>query len=233
MVIAATLSQIEVRSGVDEQVTGSSQEDRLSLRLWQAGNMRGYNELIERHKKPLFQFIQRIIRDADEAKDVLQETFIRLYKNKEKLDENRNIKSWLYQTANNLSIDLLRKKKPDRVFLMDHQDPVFELHIDGGGAHHAKEPRQLADEKHLQKTILSAIETLPKKQRMIMSLRSCEGMSLSEIAEVMECSEKTVGTTLFAARQKLMKMLQPVMDDWYGNSCSGVTTAEAGIGGES
>lgn len=216
MVIAATLSQPEIRTETKEAVIGSSHEDRQSLRIWQAGNMRGYNELIERHKKPLFQFIQRMIRDAEEAKDVLQETFIRLYKNKEKLDENRNIKSWLYQTANNLSIDLLRKKKPDRVFQMDHQDPIFENNMDGGGVQHSKEPRQVADENHLQESILNAIERLPKKQRMIMSLRSCEGMSLNEIAEVMECSEKTVGTTLFAARQKLMKMLQPVMNDWYG-----------------
>lgn len=226
MVIAATLSQTDICTDEQKTVTGSSHEDRQSLRIWQAGNMRGYNELIERHKKPLFQFIQRMIRDAEEAKDVLQETFIRLYKNKEKLDENRNIKSWLYQTANNLSIDLLRKKKPDRVFQMDHQDPVFEIHMDGGGVQHAKEPRQLADEKHLQQSILDAIDQLPKKQRMIMSLRSCEGMSLSEIAEVMECSEKTVGTTLFAARQKLMKMLQPVMNDWYG-----IQAETAGIGG--
>jgi RNA polymerase sigma-70 factor (ECF subfamily) len=218
MVIAATLSQPEIRTETKETVTGSSHEDRQSLRVWQAGNMRGYNELIERHKKPLFLFIQRMIRDAEEAKDVLQETFIRLYKNKDKLDENRNIKSWLFQTANNLSIDLLRKKKPDRVFQMDHQDPVFEMNMDGGGVQHSKEPRQIADEKHLQQSIINAIDQLPKKQRMIMSLRSCEGMSLSEIAEVMECSEKTVGTTLFAARQKLMKMLQPVMNDWYGTS---------------
>ncbi len=216
--VTAALSQPEVFSETAGNTTGSSQEDRASLRLWQGGNMRGYNELIERHKKPLFQFIFRKIRDADEAKDVLQETFIRLYKNKDKLDENRNIKSWLFQTANNLSIDLLRKKKPDRVFQMDHQDPVFELHLDGGNLHHAKEPRQLADEKRLFQSIVAAIETLPPKQRMMMSLRSCDGLSLQEIAGVMECSEKTVGTTLFAARQKLIKLLGPVMDDWYGIS---------------
>ena len=192
--------------------------DEQSLRLWKRGNLRGYNELVERYKRPIFCFIYHQIRDADEAKDILQETFIRMYRHKDRLREDKNLKAWLYQTASRLCIDLYRKKKPDRVFPMDSQDPAFTQLCDQSNHRQVgPQPDRLVEEHQAQQKILEAINRLPKKQRMIMSLRSCEGLSLSEIAETMECSEKTVGTTLFAARKKLVKWLKPLYEELWGS----------------
>ncbi len=192
--------------------------DVVSLRLWKSGNTQGFNELIARYQKPLFHFILRIVRDQDEARDVLQETFVRFYRSLPKLQEDRNLKSWLYQTANNLSIDWLRKRKPDRVFAVDHQDPSFLAIVDHSEAERPDTPVQQYQKKQIQETVLQAIEQLPQKQRTMMTLRSCKGLSIKEIAEIMECSEKTVGTTLFNARKKLMKLLKPLFLDLYGET---------------
>lgn len=153
--------------------------DAQSLRLWRNGDVRGYNELIERHQRPLFQFIYRMIRDADDAKDVLQETFIRLYRSLARLQDDRSLRPWLFQTANNLCVDYLRKRKPGRIIAVDHQEPVTLAMLEQAQQSHreSKRPDELASERMLKEKVVAAIQQLPKKQRMMMTMRSCEGLS--------------------------------------------------------
>lgn len=192
--------------------------DVLSLRLWKSGNMRGYKELVQRYERPLFHFIYRIIRDADDTKDILQETFIRFYQSVARLREDKKISAWLYQTAHNLCIDFLRKHKPGRVTVMDHQDSGFEAVIESSGSSRSQQPDAFMQDQDLKQRIIDAIDQLPKKQRMIMTLRGCRELSLKEIADVMDCNEKTVGTTLFAARKRLLSILRPVLEEIYGSA---------------
>ncbi|MDX9753579.1 MAG: sigma-70 family RNA polymerase sigma factor [bacterium] len=192
--------------------------DVLSLQLWKNGNMRGYNQIVERYQKPLFHFIYRMVRDMEESKDILQETFVRMYKYKERFEEEKSLKSWLYQTANNLCIDYYRKHKPGRVNFFDQQDSTFSALVESSGIERERQPDEVAQDRHLQELVLQAIEQLPKKQKMVMTLRSCKNLSLKEIADVMGCTQQTVGTTLFAARKKLIQLLSPVLQDLYGCS---------------
>lgn len=192
--------------------------DAVSLQLWKSGNMRGYNQIVERYQKPLFSFIYRTVRDMDESKDILQETFVRMFKYKEKFREDKNLKSWLFQTAHNLCIDHFRKNKPGRVNVYDHQDTAFSALVESSTLERDSRPDEIAQENKLQELILQAIDQLPKKQKMVMTLRSCKNLSMKEIAEVMECTERTVGTTLFAARKKLIDTLTPVLKEYYGCS---------------
>lgn len=204
------------------EMDGSSalEADAQSLLLWKNGNQRGYNELVERYQRPLFHFIVRIIRDAEDAKDVLQETFIRLHRSLDRLREDKSLKAWLYQTANRLCIDYLRKHKPGRVAVVDHQEPATLAMLDSAteGTTTLKQPDEWMADRTLKDEVVAAIQKLPPKQRMAMSLRSCEGLSMKEIAAAMECSEQTVGTTLFAARKKLMQTLKPLLQDVYGKT---------------
>ncbi len=192
--------------------------DAQSLRLWKNGGQRGYNELVERYQKPLFHFIYRMVRDRDEAKDLLQETFVRLYRSLSSLREDKSLKSWLFRTANNLCIDHFRKHKPGRVTAFDYQAPESLALIESASTAERTDvrPDEAAMQSAQQEKIMEAIQALPQNQRMVMALRSCDGLSMKEIADVMECSEQTVGTTLFAARKKLMKRLQPVLQEVYG-----------------
>jgi len=196
--------------------------DGISLQLWKSGNMRGYNQIMERYQKPLFLFIYRTVRDMDESKDLLQETFVRMFKNRDTLREDRPVKSWLYQTASNLCIDYFRKHKPGRVSCYDHQDTAFSAIVEVSHHETGPGPDEIAQENALQETILKAIDQLPKKQKMVMTLRSCKNLTMKEIAEVMGCSQQTVGTTLFAARKKLVEILKPVLQDYYGCSAEEV-----------
>ena len=213
---AATTAAIPGYSSIPE--TEVENPDLISLQLWKNGNMRGYNQIVERYQKPLFSFIYRTVRSVEESKDILQETFVRMFKYKDNFKEDKSLKSWLYQTASNLCIDFFRKYKPGRVNSFDHQDPAFCSLVESSGQGSGKQPDEVAQEKKMQEIILKAIDELPKKQKMAMVLRSCKNLSIKEIAEVMECTEQTVGTTLFAARKKLVEMLSPILKDNYGCS---------------
>lgn len=195
---------------------GDVNSDAALLRLWKKGDINGYNDLVKRYERPLLVFINRMIRDWDDAKDILQETFVRLYRSLDKLREDKSLKSWLYMTANNLSIDWLRKHKPGRVAVMDHQDTAFHALAEAGDSESPKRPDDQLRETWAQDKILEAIDQLPSQQRMAMTLRSVKGWSLKEIAEAMNSTEQTIGTTLFAARKKLLRLLQPVLKDEYG-----------------
>ena len=142
---------------------------------------------------------------------------MRLYRSLDKLREDKSLKSWLYMTANNLSIDWLRKHKPGRVAVMDHQDTAFQALADSSRAESPQQPDHQMRETWMQEKILEAIDQLPNQQRMAMTLRSVKGFSLREIAETMNSTEQTVGTTLFAARKRLLKILQPVLQDECGS----------------
>lgn len=191
--------------------------DACSLREWKQGNINGYNDLVKRYEKKLFVFVYRIIRDEDDSKDLIQETFIRMYKSKDKLREDKSIQAWLYMTAHNLSIDYLRKHKPGRVTAVDQQDPGFQAMVEAcDSIDKIETPDTICQDKMMKEQILRAIEQLPKQQRLAMTLRSCKGLSLKEIAEIMGSNEKTVGTTLFAARKQLLKTLGPVLQEVYG-----------------
>lgn len=211
---------VETAPPAADEAQAMRELDAQSLRLWKNGNQRGYNELVERYRKPLFHFIYRMVRDRDEAKDLLQETFIRLHRSLSTLREDKSLKSWLFRTANNLCIDHFRKHKPGRVTAVDHQAPetlaMLEHSTMTAATGEAARPDQAAHESEQQERILQAIQSLPANQRMAMTLRSCQGLSMKEIADAMNCNEQTVGTTLFAARKKLMKILGPVLEEVYG-----------------
>ncbi|MBN2326631.1 MAG: sigma-70 family RNA polymerase sigma factor [Candidatus Omnitrophica bacterium] len=190
--------------------------DVISLRAWKNGDIRGYNNLVKRYERRLLIFIHRMIRDEDDAKDLLQETFVRLYRSLDKLREDKSLKSWLYRTANNVSIDWLRKHKPGRVTAMDQQDSTFQFLAESSDADGPRRPDDQMRDNWIQEKILEAIDYLPGQQKMAMTLRSVKGLSLREIAELMNSTEQTVGTTLFAARKKLIKILQPVLREECG-----------------
>lgn len=214
----SVLEMAPPEADLEQEAVSERERDAQALRLWKNGSNRGYNELVERYQKPLFHFIYRMVRDRDEAKDLLQETFIRLHRSLSSLREDKSLKSWLFRTANNLCIDHFRKHKPGRVTAFDHQAPESLAAVESASIDERTEirPDEAAMQSAQQEKIIEAIQKLPKNQRMAMTLRSCEGLSMKEIADAMECSEQTIGTTLFAARKKLMKMLQPVMQEVYG-----------------
>jgi len=176
--------------------------DRDLLMSIRDGDESALNELIHRKTRPLLQLVLRMLGDMEEARDIVQVTFFKVWENRRKFDERWSPNTWIYRIASNLAIDHLRSRKCRE----KSQEPV-RIHL-----------RQVADGSaqrdltRLQQNEVAGIFRelavgLTEKQRMAFMLREVEGLSSQEVAVILDCRESTVRNHLFNARRYLRKEL--------------------------
>jgi RNA polymerase sigma-70 factor (ECF subfamily) len=180
----------------------SEATDRDLLLGLRGGDEAALSELIGRKTKPLLQLTQRILGDLEEARDVVQVTFFRVWEHRAKFDERWSPNTWIYRIASNLAIDHLRSRKSRE----KSTEPVRQ-HM-----RQAADWRSQKDISRLQQTEVAGIfkelsDELTEKQRMAFLLREVEGLSSQEVAEILDCRESTVRNHLFNARKLLRKTL--------------------------
>jgi RNA polymerase sigma-70 factor (ECF subfamily) len=158
------------------------------------------DELIRRKTRPLLQVAARILNDDEEARDVVQVTFVRLWENRHRYDERFSPNTWIYRITTNLSIDLLRSRRS-----RERSDEPFRHHL-----RRVEDGRSLRDLADLQLREVGRIfkelaAKLSEKQRLVFLLKEIEGLSSSEVAEIAGCRESTVRNHLFNARRTLRR----------------------------
>ena len=166
------------------------------------GEEAALNELIGRKTKPLLQLCQRILGDPEEARDVVQVTFFRVWESRRKFDDRWSPNTWIYRIASNLAIDHLRSRKSRE----RSQEPVRQ-HL-----RQVADTRASRDLSRFQQSEVAAIfrdlsAGLSEKQRMVFLLREMEGLSSPEVAGILGCRESTVRNHLFNARKYLRREL--------------------------
>lgn len=168
----------------------------------QAGDDSALNELINRHRDPLFGFVFRLVRNHAAAADVVQETFVRAYFSAPRFKPRAAVKTWLYAIALNLSRDHARRLAKTRLaFSLDEKSSGAQIHDE---APLASEVAGKHDEfARLQR----AIDALPSKLREALVVFSLEGKSQIEAAEILGTTPKTVELRVYHARQKLRELL--------------------------
>ena len=178
-------------------------ETRLAL-LARKGDSRAFAELVHLYGDKLYQLAYRMTGNRQDAEDVVQETFLRVYRNLDRYDENLKFSTWIYRIASNLCIDRLRKRRI--VYSLDAAGAERE-DLDGYSALPADErtPEHEVVLTETQRAVRQAIETLPVKYRAVMMLRYLQDLSLQEIAEVLELPVTTVMTRVHRAREYLRR----------------------------
>lgn len=178
-----------------------SQEDIKSrLEKMISGDLSAFEEILSIFEKPIFNHLIRLTGDQDNASDLLQETFIRLYNNRTKIDTEDNFKNWLYRVATNIAYDYFRKKKRENLISIDDESlsETIELEI---------------SYSNLEKEILgidleNALGEMRPHYRNILLLFYREGFSYEEIAGILELPLNTIKTHLRRARQELSELLK-------------------------
>lgn len=172
---------------------------QLMLRV-RAGDERALEELIERWKTPLINFFHRSLPSYEQAEDLAQLTFIRLYRAAEKYEPRAKFSTYLFYIARRLLINEFRRRqrKP-----LEATDPA-DLHaVDPGD-----EERNLSE---IEEAFQRALENLPERQRTAILLLKQQELSYAEIAEVMDATESAVKTWIFRARQTLKQELKDLV----------------------
>ncbi len=192
---------------VENEVKTRSNEatDEELIARFQEGDNYAFDLLVKRYKDPLMNFIFRFLGDRNEAEDIVQETFLRLYKNKHYYKEIAKFSTWIYTIAGNLAKTELRKKKRRKLFSI-HQFMQTEKDYDIPDESHS--PETEANTVITDNLIQRAIQKLSPKFKQVILLRDVQGFSYEEISEIVGIPLGTVKSRVNRARLKLQEYLK-------------------------
>jgi RNA polymerase sigma-70 factor, ECF subfamily len=176
-------------------LTGNSDEDLLTA--IQAGDTQSLGLLVTRWEQPLFRFVYRILPAYEDARDVCQETFLRVFKKAHRFKRGSRVSTWMYQIALNLCRDHARRKRRWSL-LVDEGRELAELPRSPDLARLSDtDPAGAAERNELATAVRRAVERLPAEQREVLILKEFEGLKFREIAEILGCPESTAKSRLY------------------------------------
>jgi RNA polymerase sigma-70 factor (ECF subfamily) len=190
--------------------TGYEATDEELIARFQDGDNYAFDLLVKRYKDPLLNFIFRFVGEKNEAEDIVQETFLRLFKNKHYYKEIAKFSTWIYTIAGNLAKTELRKRKRRKLFSISHyMSTEKDYDIPDDTTSPESDTNTLITDKIIQK----AIDKLSPKFKQVIILRDVQGFSYEEIAEIVNIPLGTVKSRVNRARLKLQEDLKDLMDD--------------------
>ncbi len=196
-----------------------AEEDRGLIARAQKGDRAAFRSLVERHQRRAFAIALALVRDENDARELVQDAFLRVYKGLENFQGGSSFFTWLYRIITNLSIDLIRK--PGRQ-LVDIDESRFESdesteaefpllsRVDGS------DPADVVRRREIAARLQVALDALPPYHRGVIVMREIEGLSYEEMAQAMGVSKGTIMSRLFHARQKLQKALADCYQEQIG-----------------
>lgn len=160
-----------------------------------------FSELVQRYQNKIFAYIYKIVNHKEEAEDIVQETFIKVYKNLNSFEADRKFSSWLYRISHNETINYLKKNKKVNALYYEGND--YLLNSLKTEKNLIKELILEEDDQHLK----NALEKLPIKYKEVIILKYLEEKSYEEIAQILHKPIATVGTLINRAKIQLKKLL--------------------------
>jgi RNA polymerase sigma-70 factor (ECF subfamily) len=174
-----------------------------------AGDTDAFRVLVERHSRSLFRLAFRMTGNEQDAEDVVQESFLRAYRQLSKFDDRASFGTWLYRIASNCSLDLVRsrKRRSEQIVSPDSEqdDPVAAVPAAD------PTPERSAFSSEVRERVTAAMGELSATERTAFVLRHFEGMCIEEVSRVLECQPGAAKHSVFRAVQKLRRALEPVV----------------------
>lgn len=183
----------------------NDQADEDLMVLYQQGEVRAFEVLLSRHRRPVFHFILRFTGDKETAEDLLQEAFMRVIRGAENYKRQAKFTTWLYTIARNLCVDQSRRRKHRKHASLDApMDASGEAGtlLDVVPSTEMASDRQAVN-KQLHETLHRAIASLPDDQREVFLMREFLDMPFKEIGDVVGVPENTVKSRMRYALEKL------------------------------
>jgi RNA polymerase sigma-70 factor, ECF subfamily len=176
------------------------------------GNKRAFTELAERYHTRLINFVYRTTGDRERSEDLVQETFIRVYRHLHRFDQSKKFSTWVYTIASNLAKNELRNRSRNPLVLFqtirkswDSDERPLEWEDN------TYRPDDLFRKRHLRQMVETAVSELPEHHRTVFVLREMEGKTYEEIAEITGCNLGTVKSRLNRARNSFAVLIEPLL----------------------
>jgi len=196
-------SMRETAKGRESRLSSAGDEQLVALA--QDGDRRAFEQLIERHRQKAYHIAFSFARHREEAKDLSQEAFLKVFANLKKFDGRSSFYTWFYRIVVNVCLDYKRRSKRTLAGEFDETD---ESRLEP--SHQPARPLPLDQQVlagQISLKVDAALQTLPAKQRAAFILKNHQGLSIKEIAEMMETAEGTVKAHLHRAVTALRQSL--------------------------
>lgn len=191
-------------------------DDLTLVQRARAGDQRAFKLLVERYQRKVYSVALGMVKDKEEARDVAQEAFVKVYKYLDHFKGDASFYTWLYRITVNICIDVLRKKgsKGDEHVEFDESVKLdtAEAGIGALGSRLGTNPQKSVLRRELADRITSAMQDIPTAHRQILLLREVEGMSYEDLSRTLQIPKGTVMSRLFHARLKMQKILREYLD---------------------
>ncbi len=169
------------------------------------GNRNAFEELVRRNQSYAFSLAFRVLTDEDEAKDVVQESFIRIWRHLKNYNKTIKFSTWLYKIVINLCYDRLRVKKRNKMRIDDSYTDIDSLYTDD-----SQDLEESISNKNLAEWIKYFSGSLSPKQKIVFVLRDLENLSIKEVSFMTNISISSVKTNLIHARKKIKEKLMKI-----------------------
>jgi RNA polymerase sigma-70 factor (ECF subfamily) len=180
-----------------------------------AGDEQSFELLLQRYRTPLVNFLYRMVRAREEAEDLAQEVFLRVYRARKDYVPSAKFTTWLFRIATNLALNSVRDNRRQRMEVSldapvtvdaeDGDEKVMDI------AEKHPNIEQYMVEESRKKMIRHAIDKLPEKQRAAVLLHKYQELDYGDIAKILECSESALKSLLFRAYETLRVELAPLV----------------------
>jgi RNA polymerase sigma-70 factor, ECF subfamily len=173
----------------------------------------GFNFLIEKYRKPIINFMYRMVHNQAVAEELAQEVFLRVYRSRQTYRAEAKFTTWLYRIATNLGVNHARDTKHERAaqtIYLDQPDPETGTTPDVADMHPGAEDEMVKDER--MKAIRKHVMALPERQRTAVLMHKYQGLDYKEIGAVLRLSESATKSLLFRAYQTLRERLKEFVE---------------------
>ncbi len=186
-------------------------DDHSLVQRARSGDERAFRLLVERYQKKVYAVALGMVRDREEAMDVVQEAFVKVHRSLDSFKADATFYTWLYRITVNVCIDVIRRRGAMRSDSVEFDERVghdlAEANLGAVSSQLGSNPEKSVLQHELGQKIQEALEQIPEKHRAILLLRELDGLSYEELAQALEIPKGTVMSRLFHARAKVQKLL--------------------------
>jgi RNA polymerase sigma-70 factor (ECF subfamily) len=191
----------------------AEQDNALVDRIRQ-GEKDAFRALVERHHRRAFAIAVALVRNEQDALEVVQEAFLKVHRGLDRFHGGSTFFTWLYRIVTNVAIDFMRKPARREAELNESSGlGALVSRVTGGDM---ADPLWAARQRELRERIARELDALPPYHRGVIIMREVEGMSYEEMADAMQVSKGTIMSRLFHARQKLQRALGDCYIEQFG-----------------
>ncbi len=199
----------KTKNEMQKKAPSNAPTDEELISRFQEGDVYAFEQIVHRYKEPLVNFIYHFVGNRIDAEDVVQETFLRVFKKKNLYRSIAKFSTWIYTIASNLAKTELRRRRRRRILSlsqMGYEDKDYEL------PDHFSSPDKTIERKTKEQIIRKEIEALPVKFKEVVVLRDIQEFSYEEISQILNIPLGTVKSRVNRGRLRLQKQLQHLLD---------------------